>query len=146
MKFFTCLLFILWAGFAHAEEKLLEPSIDKMVEWIPEEVPRTVSFYFDTNGDEIIDLIIAYHLIEAYACKEHCKVEITTFNDHWILVSSIGHNPYSYYVIKEWTLWRTDTTEDWQGVKKSSEKVYKYKTYEDWYNNEFLKLWPEQAP
>ena len=39
MKFFTCLLFILWAGFAHAEEKLLEPSIDKLVEWIPEEVP-----------------------------------------------------------------------------------------------------------
>ena len=76
MKFFTYLLFILWAGFAHAEEKLLEPSIDQLVEWIPEEVPRTVSFYFDTNGDEIIDMIIAYHLIEAYACKEHCKVEL----------------------------------------------------------------------
>jgi len=159
VKYLICLVFLLWTGFAQADDfkymhylagidrqELLEPSIDKMVEWIPEEVPRTVSFYFDTNDDGMVDIIIAYHLIEAYACKEHCKVEVTTFNDHWVLVSSIGSNPYSYFIIKKWSLWRHTVNEDWQSVKKTSENVYKYNKYEDWYNEKFLELWPDSAP
>ena len=121
------------------EKEFPEPTIDQMVEWIPEEVPRTVSMYFDTDGDGIYDLIIAYHLIEAYACKEHCTIEVTEFSDHWILVSSIGSNPYSYFVKKKWTVWKNNKQEDWKGVQKSSASVYKYKTYEEWYENEFLK-------
>ena len=144
----ACLLFLLLTGFSYAEEnkQFEEPTIDKLVEWIPEQIPRTVSFYFDTNGDDMPDLIIAYFLIEAYACKEKCTIEITDNADHWILVSSIGSNPYSYYIIKKWSMWRRSETEDWQGVNKSSDSVYKYKNNDEWFNDKFLKLWPDMAP
>lgn len=139
----TCLLFFLFISISvDAEEfkkEFPEPTIDQMVEWIPEEVPRTVSIYFDTDGDGAYDLIVAYHLIEAYACKEHCTIEVAEFSDHWILVSSIGSNPYSYYIIKKWTVWKNNKQEDWKGVQKSSGSVYKYKNNEEWYENEFLK-------
>jgi len=139
-----CLVcFLLVSGVnANAQEfkkEFQEPTIDKLVEWIPEEVPRTVSFYFDTDGDGLSDLIVAYHLIESYACKELCSIELREFNDHWILVSSIGHNPQSYFIIKKWSLWKHTKKEDWRSVEKSSDFVYKYKTHEEWYQNEFLK-------
>jgi hypothetical protein len=144
----ACLLFLLLTGFSYAEEnkQFEEPTIDKLVEWIPEQIPRTVSFYFDTNGDDMPDLIIAYFLIEAYACKEKCTIEITDNADHWILVSSIGSNPFSYYIIKKWSMWRKSETEDWQGLDKSSDSVYKYKDNDEWFNDRFLKLWPDMAP
>ena len=51
----ACLLFLLLTGFSYAEEnkQFEEPTIDKLVEWIPEQIPRTVSFYFDTDGDGV---------------------------------------------------------------------------------------------
>jgi len=143
------LCFLFFTSVVDAKEfkkEFEEPSVDQMVEWIPEEVPRTVSMYFDTNGDGVYDLIVAYHLIEAYACKESCTVEVTEFDDHWVLVSSIGSNPYSYFVIKKWSVWKNTKDEDWRSVEKSSQQAHKYKTYEEWYENEFLKLWPDQAP
>ena len=143
------LCFLCFSSVVDAKEfkkEFEEPSVDQMVEWIPEEVPRTVSMYFDTNGDGAYDLIIAYHLIDAYACKEFCSIELREFDDHWVLVSSIGSNPYSYFVIKKWSVWKNAKDEDWRSVEKTSDKVYKYKRYEDWYENEFLKLWPDQAP
>ena len=99
----ACLIFILCTSFAQAKEienqNLQEPPLDQLVEWIPEEVPRTVSFYFDTDADGLPDLIIAYHLIETYACKgKMCRYELTEFKDHWILVSDKIH-PYSYYCL-----------------------------------------------
>lgn len=146
----ACLIFILCTSFAQAKEienqNLQEPPLDQLVEWIPEEVPRTVSFYFDTDADGLPDLIIAYHLIETYACKgKMCRYELTEFKDHWILVSD-KINPYSYYVLKEWAVWKNIKDAEWQGVNKTSEFVYKYKLHEDWYRERFLKLWPEQAP
>lgn len=144
----TCLLVLLLTGFSYAEEnqQLIEPSIDKLIEWIPEQIPRTVSFYFDTDGDGKIDIIIAYFLIEAYACKEKCSIEFSEYHDHWVLVSSIDSNPYSYYIIKKWSMWRKSETEDWQGIDKSSDSVYKYKNHDEWFNDKFLMLWPDMAP
>lgn len=144
----ACLLFLLLTGFSYAEEnkQFEEPTIDKLVEWIPEQIPRTVSFYFDTDGDGTYDIIIAYFLIEAYACKERCTIEITDNADHWILVSAIGENPYSYYIIKKWSMWRLTETEDWRSIDKSTDSVYKYKNHDEWLNDRFLKLWPEMAP
>jgi len=144
----TCLLFLLLTGFSYAEEnkQFDEPTIDKLVEWIPEQIPRTVSLYFDTDGDGTYDIIIAYFLIEAYACKERCTIEITDNADHWILVSAIGSNPYSYYIIKKWSMWRLTEAEDWRSVDKSTDSVYKYKNNDEWFNDRFLKLWPEMAP
>ena len=144
----TCLLFLLLTGFSYAEEnkQFDEPTIDKLVEWIPEQIPRTVSLYFDTDGDGTYDIIIAYFLIEAYACKERCTIEVTDNADHWILVSAIGSNPYSYYIIKKWSMWRRSETDDWRSVKKSTESVYKYKNNDEWFNDRFLKLWPDMAP
>jgi len=144
----ACLLFLLLTGFSYAEEnkQFEEPTIDKLVEWIPEQIPRTVSLYFDTDGDGTYDIIIAYFLIEAYACKERCTIEITDNTDHWILVSAIGENPYSYYIIKKWSMWRLTEAEDWRSVDKSTDSVYKYKDHDEWLNDRFLKLWPEMAP
>ena len=164
----ACLLFLLLTGFVHADDSdnyyayddfvvlellavidnldIQEPTIDKLVQWVPEQIPRTVSFYFDTDGDGASDIIIAYFLIEAYACKEKCTVELSDFDDHWIFVSSIGNNPYSYYIVKKWSMWRNSEKEDWQSVKKTSAEFYKYKKHEDWYNEKFLELWPEMAP
>jgi len=144
----TCLLFLLLTGFSYAEEnkQFDEPTIDKLVEWIPEQIPRTVSLYFDTDGDGTYDIIIAYFLIEAYACKERCTIEVTDNADHWILVSAIGSNPYSYYIIKKWSMWRLTEAEDWRSVDKSTDSVYKYKNNDEWFNDRFLKLWPEMAP
>ena len=51
--------------YAEENEQFEEPSIDKLIEWIPEQIPRTVSFYFDTDGDGVHDIIIAYFLIES---------------------------------------------------------------------------------
>ncbi|SVD99650.1 uncharacterized protein METZ01_LOCUS452504, partial [marine metagenome] len=52
------------------QDELQEPTLDKLIDWVPEEVPRTVSFYFDTDEDGKFDIKIAYSLIEAYACKQ----------------------------------------------------------------------------
>ena len=41
------------------QDELQEPSLDKLLDWVPEEVPRTVSFYFDTDDDGKFDIKIA---------------------------------------------------------------------------------------
>ena len=41
------------------EKNLQEPGLDKLLKWVPEEVPRTVTFYFDTNEDGKYDIKIA---------------------------------------------------------------------------------------
>ena len=97
------------------EDSLQEPSLDKLIEWVPEEVPRTVSFYFDTDGDGMFDLKIAYSLIEAFACKENCVRRIIDNGDHWILPAP-GVN---YYVIKKWIVYRYFGDEDWRGINKT---------------------------
>ena len=42
------------------QDGLQEPTLDKLIDWVPEEVPRTVSFYFDTDADGKFDIKIAY--------------------------------------------------------------------------------------
>ena len=98
------------------EDSLQEPTLDKLIEWVPEEVPRTVSFYFDTDGDGMFDLKIAYSLIEAFACKENCVRRIIDNGDHWILPAP-GVN---YFVIKKWIVYRYFGDEDWRGVEKTN--------------------------
>ena len=97
------------------EDSLQEPTLDKLIEWVPEEVPRTVSFYFDTDGDGMFDLKIAYSLIEAFACKENCVRRIIDNGDHWILPAP-GVN---YYVVKRWIVYRYFGDEDWRGIDKT---------------------------
>ena len=97
------------------EDSLQEPTLDKLIEWVPEEVPRTVSFYFDTDGDGMFDLKIAYSLIEAFACKQNCVHRIVDNGDHWILPAP-GVN---YYVIKKWIVYRYFGDEKWRGIDKT---------------------------
>mgnify|MGYP000453991486 FL=1 len=103
------------------EDSLQEPTLDKLIEWVPEEVPRTVSFYFDTDGDGMFDLKIAYSLIEAFACKENCVHRIVDNGDHWILPAP-GVN---YFVIKKWIVYRYFGDEDWRGINKTNQWVFK---------------------
>ena len=57
LKTFLLTIILLFATPANAdwyivlENNLQEPGLDKLIEWGPEEVQRTVTFYFDTNGD-----------------------------------------------------------------------------------------------
>ena len=122
------------------QDKLQEPTLDKLIDWVPEEVPRTVSFYFDTDGDGKFDVKIAYSLIEAYACKQNCVRGIIDNGDHWILPAP-GVN---YYVIKRWILYRYVNDEDWRGLDKTQHWIYKYPYNDDWLEHKFYPLWPEQ--
>ena len=122
------------------QDGLQEPTLDKLIDWVPEEVPRTVSFYFDTDADGKFDIKIAYSLIEAYACKQNCVRRIIDNGDHWILPAP-GVN---YYVIKRWIVYRYVDDEDWRGVDKTQQWVYKYPYNDDWLKHKFYPLWPDQ--
>ena len=119
MKLIFIILCFLWVNSVQAQGNwyiVQEPTLDKLIEWVPEEVPRTVSFYFDTDGDGMFDLKIAYSLIEAFACKENCVRGIIDNGDHWILPAP-GVN---YFVIKKWIVYRYFGDEDWRGVEKTN--------------------------
>ena len=122
------------------QDGLQEPTLDKLIDWVPEEVPRTVSFYFDTDGDGKFDIKIAYSLIEAYACKQNCVRGIIDNGDHWILPAP-GVN---YYVIKKWILYRYVGDKEWRGINKTQEWIFKYPYNDDWLREKFYKLWPDR--
>ena len=123
------------------QEELREPGLDKLLNWVPEEVPRTVSFYFDIDGDGKFDLKIAYSLIEAYPCnkKTNCVSKITDKGDHWLLPAP-GIN---YYVVKKWIVYRYVNDDDWRGEKKTNEWIFEYPLHEDWFKYRFEPLWPD---
>ena len=122
------------------QDELQEPTLDKLIDWVPEEVPRTVSFYFDTDADGKFDIKIAYSLIEAYACKQNCVRGIVDNGDHWILPAP-GVN---YYVIKRWIVYRYVDDEDWRGIDKTQQWIYKYPYNDDWLKHKFYPLWPKK--
>ncbi len=147
MKKLLFLLCFLWISNVHA----IEPKVPKadtievheIIDWVPEEVPRTVTFYIDTNGDGLTDIRIAYSLIEAYPCNRfNCVKKITDGGDHWVLPAP-GIN---YYVIKEWIVFKYKDDEEWRGEHTTSDWIFLYPMYEDWYDEKFLKLWPDMAP
>ena len=122
------------------QDGLQEPTLDKLIDWVPEEVPRTVSFYFDTDADGQFDIKIAYSLIEAYACKQNCVRGIIDNGDHWILPAP-GVN---YYVVKRWILYRYVDDEDWRSIDKTQQWIFEYPYNDDWLREKFYPLWPEQ--
>lgn len=122
------------------QDELQEPTLDKLIDWVPEEVPRTVSFYFDTDADGKFDIKIAYSLIEAYACKQNCVRGIVDNGDHWILPAP-GVN---YYVVKRWIVYRYVNDEDWRGLDKTQQWIYKYPYNDDWLEHKFYPLWPKK--
>ena len=122
------------------QDTLQEPTLDKLIDWVPEEVPRTVSFYFDTDADGKFDIKIAYSLIEAYACKNNCVRIIIDNGDHWILPAP-GVN---YYVIKKWIVYRYVNDEEWRGIDKTQQWIYKYPYNDDWLKHKFYPLWPKK--
>ena len=138
MKFIWFLLCFLWVSTVQANEPEI-PTINEIIDWVPEEVPRTVSFYIDTDGDGQFDIKIAYSLIEAYACKQNCVRGIVDNGDHWILPAP-GVN---YYVVKRWILYRYINDEDWRGLDKTQQWIYKYPYNDDWLREKFYPLWPE---
>ena len=122
------------------QDELQEPGLDKLLDWVPEEVPRTVSFYFDTDDDGKFDIKIAYSLIEALPCRQNCVSKITDNGDHWLLPAP-GIN---YYVIKKWTLYRYADDEDWRGLDKTQRWIFKHPYNDDWLREKFYPLWPNQ--
>ena len=145
MKFLwvTCLLFFLGVSSAQASDYVVEldiPETNEIIDWVPEEIPRTVSFYIDTDGDGLFDIKIAYSLIEAYACKQNCVRGIVDNGDHWILPAP-GVN---YYVIKEWILYSYAGDEEWRFPYKTNEWIFEYPYNDDWLKHKFYPLWPKQ--
>jgi len=122
------------------QDGLQEPTLDKLIDWVPEEVPRTVSFYFDTDADGKFDIKIAYSLIEAYACKQNCVRGIIDNGDHWILPAP-GVN---YYVVKRWILYRYVDDKEWRSIDKTQQWIFEYPYHDDWLREKFYPLWPKQ--
>jgi len=122
------------------QSEFQEPTLDKLIDWVPEEVPRTVSFYFDTDGDSKYDLKIAYSLIEALPCKKNCVGKIVDNGDHWLLPAP-GIN---YYVIKKWIFYRYVGDEDWRREYTTQKWIFKYPLNDDWLREKFYPLWPDQ--
>ena len=57
------LLCFLWVSGVQAKGHITEPElpeVNEIINWIPEEVPRTVSFYIDMDGDTLVDDIVTY--------------------------------------------------------------------------------------
>ena len=121
------------------QDGLQEPPLDKLIDWVPEEVPRTVSFYFDTDADGQFDIKIGYSLIEAYACIQNCVSGIIDNGDHWILPAP-GVN---YYVVKRWILYRYVDDEEWRSIDKTQQWIFEYQYHNDWLREKFYPLWPK---
>jgi len=139
----TLCFLLLWVSSVQASDyvvKLDIPKTNEIIDWVPEEIPRTVSFYIDTDGDGLFDIKIAYSLIEAYACKQNCVRGIVDNGDHWILPAP-GVN---YYVIKKWILYRYAGDEDWRYPFKTNYWIFEYPYNDDWLKHKFYPLWPEQ--
>ena len=116
------------------------PETDEIIEWVPEEIPRTVTFYIDADGDGTVDIKIAYSLIEAFPCRKNCVNKITDNGDHWLLPAP-GIN---YYVIKKWIMYKIGNDENWRTDIKTNEWVFEYPYNDDWLEHRFYPLWPEQ--
>ena len=119
----TLCFLLLWVSSVQASDyvvKLDIPETNEIIDWVPEEIPRTVSFYIDTDGDGLFDIKIAYSLIEAYACKQNCVRGIVDNGDHWILPAP-GVN---YYVIKEWILYSYAGDKLWRFPYKTNEWIF----------------------
>tara|TARA_Y100000590_G_scaffold93807_5_gene106348 strand:+ start:11608 stop:12150 length:543 start_codon:yes stop_codon:yes gene_type:complete len=97
--------------------KILEPDPRypiKIVAWIPEEVPRNISFYVDFDGDKKADIIFALPLIQVLDyqfCNEievkqdllKCKI----FQIYPDLIKVVAYpTPKVYVILKEWVLYR----------------------------------------
>ena len=139
----TLCFLLLWVSSVQASDYVVEldlPETNEIIDWVPEEIPRTVSFYIDTDGDGQFDIKIAYSLIEAYACKQNCVRGIVDNGDHWILPAP-GVN---YYVIKKWILYRYVGDKEWRGINKTQEWIFKYPYHEDWLREKFYPLWPKE--
>ena len=139
----TLCFLLLWVSSVQASDyvvKLDIPETNEIIDWVPEEIPRTVSFYIDTDGDGLFDIKIAYSLIEAYACKQNCVRGIVDNGDHWILPAP-GVN---YYVIKEWILYSYAGDKLWRFPYKTNEWIFEYPYNDDWLEHKFYPLWPKQ--
>ena len=145
MKKLLFLLCFLWISDAQAIEPKVPQAdtieVNEIIDWVPEEVPRTVTFYIDTDGDGLTNIRIAYSLIEALPCKTNCVHVITDNGDHWLLPAP-GIN---YYVIKKWTLYRyaDDEAGEWRGIGKTQKWIFEYPLNKDWYKYRFKPLWPD---
>ena len=86
----------------------------KFLDWIPEEIPRNVSFYVDVDGDNKADIIFANPLIEVIDYKFCTESETREgllkcriFQVHPTVVKLVPYpSPKIYIVLKRWTLYR----------------------------------------
>jgi len=90
------------------------PNPVKILAWIPEEVPRNVSFYVDFDGDRKPDIIFALPLIQVLDyqfCNDveakqdllKCKI----FQVYPDLIKVVAYpTPKVYVILKEWILYR----------------------------------------
>jgi len=139
----TLCLLLLWVSSVKANDDDIQldlPETDEIIEWVPEEIPRTVTFYIDADGDGTVDIKIAYSLIEAFPCRKNCVNKITDNGDHWLLPAP-GIN---YYVIKKWIMYKIGNDENWRTDIKTNEWVFEYPYNDDWLEHRFYPLWPEQ--
>ena len=86
----------------------------RILDWIPEEVPRNVSIYVDLDGDNKADIIFANPLLQVldyeFCNESEAKqglLKCQTIQIHSDLIKFVPYpSPKVYIVFKEWFLYR----------------------------------------
>jgi len=136
-----------------AFEKLFDKDLGvkfRILDWIPEEVPRNVSIYVDLDGDNKADIIFANPLLQVLdykLCDEsEFKKKLLRCENIQIYSDLIKFIPYPspkiYIVFKEWFLYRyiiDGKSTDWDSGMHDNHKITNVEELEEHLKN--LQQW-----
>jgi hypothetical protein len=96
---------------------MVEPSLDKMVAWTIEEIPRNATIYYDLNGDGRPDVVFSHPVIAqdlADKCQGNNESRIS--EDYIVLSTCPSDKAFNYFVTKRFALFREISQKLWNRI------------------------------